>query len=178
MALTADNVVVGITGRVYVAPTSADAPTTSSSALAVDFVDLGYVSSDGVEFSTDRTTSQIRAWQDADLVREVVTEATVTYSFMLLETTEAVIEAYFGSTMVDGKVSLNPSSTGGKKSFVIDIVDGDKQIRHYVPAGEILTVEAQSITNGDALGYGITVTAYQTEGRSVDIFHGEFEPAV
>ena len=64
---------------------------------------------------------------------------------------------------------------GGKKSFVIDVVDGDKGIRHYVPAGEILTVEAQSITNGDALGYGITVTAYQTAGRSVDIFYSEFE---
>jgi hypothetical protein len=175
MALTADNVVVGITGRVYVAPTTAAAPTDSTTALAVDFVDLGYVSADGVSFSTDRSSSQIRAWQDADLVREVVTEATVTYSFMLLETSEAVIEAYFGSTMVNGKVSLNPSATGGKKSFVIDVVDGDKGIRHYVPAGEILTVEAQSITNGDALGYGITVTAYQTAGRSVDIFYSEFE---
>ena len=175
MALTADNVVVGITGRVYVAPTTAAAPTDSTTALAVDFVDLGYVSADGVNFSTDRSTSQIRAWQDADLVREVVTEATVTYSFTLLETSEAVIGAYFGSAMVDGKIALNPSATGGKKSFVIDVVDGTKGIRHYVPAGEILTVEAQSITNGDALGYGITVTAYQTAGRSVDIFYSEFE---
>jgi hypothetical protein len=178
MALTADNVVVGITGRVYVAPTSTDAPTNSSSVLPEDYVDLGYVSADGVNFSTDRSTSQIRAWQNADLVREVVTEATVTYSFMLLETTEAVIEAYFGNAILDGKVSLNPSSTGGKKSFVIDVVDGDKQIRHFVPSGEILTIEAQSITNGDALGYGVTVTAYQSAGRSVDIFYGEFEPAV
>jgi hypothetical protein len=54
-------------------------------------------------------------------------------------------------------------------------VDGTKSIRHYVPAGEILSVEAQPITNGDALGYGVTVTAYQTEGRSVDIFYSEFE---
>jgi len=175
MALTADNVVVGITGRVYVAPTTATAPTASDTVLSVDFVDLGYVSADGVNFETSRSTSQIRAWQDADLVREVVTEATVTYSFMLLETTEAVVEAYFGSTMLNGKISLNPSATGGKKSFVIDVVDGAKSIRHYVPAGEILTVEAQPITNGDALGYGITVTAYQSEGRSVDIFYSEFE---
>jgi hypothetical protein len=175
MALTADNVVVGITGRVYVAPTTAAAPTDSTTALAVDYVDLGYVSQDGVNFSTDRSTSQIRSWQGADLVREVVTEATVTYSFMLLETTEAVIEAYFGNAIVDGKVSLNPSSTGGKKSFVIDVVDGDKGIRHYIPSGEVLSIEAQSITNGDALGYGITVTAYQSAGRSVDIFYSEFE---
>ena len=175
MALTADNVVVGITGRVYVAPTTAAAPTDSTSVLPADYVDLGFVSADGVNFSTDRSTSQIRAWQDATLVREVVTEATVTYSFTLLETTEAVIEAYFGNAIVGGKVSLNPTSTGGKKSFVIDIVDGEKGIRHFVPSGEILTIEAQSITNGDVLGYGITITAYQSAGRSVDIFYSEFE---
>jgi hypothetical protein len=175
MALTADNVVVGITGRVYVAPTTAEAPTDSTTVLAADYVDLGYVSADGVNFETSRSSSQIRSWQDAALIREVVTEATVTYSFMLLETTEAVIEAYFGNAIVDGKVSLNPNSTGGKKSFVIDVIDGDKQIRHFVPSGEILSIEAQSITNGDALGYGISITAYQSEGRSVDIFYSEFE---
>lgn len=175
MALTADSVVVGITGRVYVAPTTATAPTDSTTVLDVDFIDLGYVSSEGVNFETSRSSSQIRAWQDGDLVREVVTEATVTYSFMLLETTEAVIEAYFGSTITAGKVSLNPNSTGGKKSFVIDVIDGAKAIRHYIPSGEILSIEAQSITNGDALGYGITVTAYQSAGRSVDIFYSEFE---
>ena len=175
MALTADNVVVGITGRVYVAPVDTAAPTTSTSTLDAAFVDLGYVSTDGVEFSTDKTTSQIRAWQNADLVREVVTESTVTYSFNLLESSQAVIEAYFGSAMTGGKISLDPTATGGRKSFVIDIVDGDKAIRHYVPTAEILSVEAQTIANGEALMYGVTVTAYASAGRTADIFYSEFE---
>lgn len=175
MALTADNVVVGITGRVYVAPTTATAPTSSTSTLAVDFKDLGYVSADGVEYATDRSTNQIRAWQNADLVREVVTEGTITYKFMLLESTQEAIEAYFGSTMTAGKLEVNPTETGGRKSFVIDVVDGAKSIRHYVPAGEILSVEAQTIQNGEALGYGVTVTAYASAGRVVDIYYSEFE---
>jgi hypothetical protein len=174
MALTAENVVVGITGKVYAGPTTATAPT-SSTATLTGFSELGYVSSDGVEFGTDKSTNQIRAWQNADLVREVVTEGTVTYKFTLLETTQAVIEAYFGSTMVDGKVQLNPTSTGGRKSFVIDIVDGAKAIRHYVPSGEILSVEAQKIQNGEAVAYGITVTAYASAGRVADVFFSEFE---
>jgi hypothetical protein len=174
MALNAENVVVGITGKVYAGPTTATAPT-SSTATLTGFSELGYVSADGVEFATDKSTNQIRAWQNADLVREVVTEGTVTYKFMLLETTEDVIEAYFGSTMVDGKVQLNPTSTGGRKSFVIDVVDGAKAIRHYVPSGEILSVEAQKIQNGEAVAYGLTVTAYASEGRVADIFFSEFE---
>ena len=176
MALTAENVVVGITGEVYVGPTSATAPTATDSTLT-GFASLGYVSADGVEFASDKTTNQIRAWQNADLVREVITEGTVTYSFSLLETTEDVVELYFGAAMVDGKIELNPNSTGGRKSFVIDIVDGDKVIRHYVPSGEVLSVEAQTVQNGEAVAYGITMTAYASEGRVADVFFSEFEGA-
>lgn len=174
MALTAENVVVGITGKVYAGATTATAPTSTTSTLT-GFAELGYVSADGVTFTTDKSTNQIRAWQNSDLVREVVTEGTVTYSFMLLETTQDAIELYFGSTMVDGKIELNPINTGGRKSFVLDVVDGDKAIRHYVPAGEVLSVEAQTIANGEAIAYGVTVTAYVSGGRTADIFYSEFE---
>jgi hypothetical protein len=174
MALNAENVVVGITGLCSVGPKTAIAPTGATTVLS-GFTDLGYISPDGVTFTTDKSTSDIRAWQGGDLVRSVVTEGTVTYSFMLLETTEAAIELYFGSTMLDGKISHNPSATGGVKSFVIDVVDGLKKIRHYIPTGEILSVEAQTITNGDALGFGVTITAYVSAGRSVDVFYSEFE---
>lgn len=174
MALNAENVVVGITGKVYVGATSATAPTSSTSTLT-GFSELGYVSADGVTFSNDRTTNQIRAWQNADLVREIVTEGTTTYQFMLLETTQEVIETYFGGTLVGGKLELVPTATGGRKSFVIDVVDGAKAIRHYVPFGEVLSIEAQTIQNGEAIMYGMTVTAYVKDGRSADIFFSEFE---
>jgi len=170
----AANVVVGVTGSVYVGPTTATAPTSSTSTLT-GFTALGFVSTDGVTFTTDKSTNQIRAWQDASLVRESITEATVTYSFMLLETTQDAIEAYFGGTLTGGKIELNPVNTGGRKSFVVDVIDGAKQIRHYVPSGEILSVEAQQIQNGEAVGYGMTVTAYVTDGRVADIFFSEFE---
>jgi hypothetical protein len=174
MAQTADNVMVGITGAVYSGPTTATAPSASDSTLT-GFAELGYVSDAGVTFTIDKSTNQIRAWQNADLVRETITEATATYQFMLLETNEEVIEAYFGSTMVDGKIEMTPSATGGRKSFVIDVVDGDKVIRHYIPSGEVLSVEAQTFANGEAVMYGVTVTAYASGGRTADIFYGEFE---
>jgi Ethanolamine utilization protein EutJ (predicted chaperonin) len=174
MANNAGNVVVGVTGSVYVGPTTATAPT-SSTATLTGFTDLGYVSSDGVTFTTDKSTTQIRAWQNADLVRESITEGTVTYAFTLLETTENAIEAYFGGTLTDGKIEVNPVNTGGRKSFVIDVIDGAKAIRHYIPTGEILSVEAQQIQNGEAVGYGLTVTAYASAGRVADVFYSEFE---
>lgn len=175
MALDASNVVVGITGKVYVGPVSATAPTSYSSTLT-GFTDLGYISADGVTFTTDKSTNQIRAWQNADLVRETVTEGTVTYAFTLLETTLETVEAYFGSAVDNtGKISLVPTATGGRKSFVLDVVDGADLVRHYVPTGEILSVEAQQIQNGEAIAYGITVTAYISEGRAADIWYSKFD---
>ena len=170
----ADNVVVGITGAAYIGETSATAPTSSTSSLT-GFNDLGYVSADGIEVASDKSTAAIRAWQNADLVRETVTESTLTYKFTLLESTEDTIEAYFGSSMVDGKIEYSPSNTGGKKSFVFDIVDGSKTIRHYVPTGEIMSVEPLAVKNGEAVAYGVTVTAYATDGRCADVFYSEFE---
>lgn len=170
----ASNVVVGVTGKVWVGATSATAPTASDSVLT-GFTDLGFVSADGLSITPEKSTSGINAWQDSALVRTVVTESSLTYSFMLLETTEDAIELYFGSALTAGKIQVNPASTGGRRSFVFDIIDGDKVIRHYVPAGEITAVEAQTVAAGDAMGYGVTLTAYQTSGRSADVFYSEFE---
>lgn len=174
MALTAENVNVAVTGKVYVAPTSATAPTASDSSLT-GFTELGYVSADGIEVAHDRSTNQIRAWQNSDLVREVTVEATTTYMFTLLESNEDVIETYFGATLVAGKIEVNPGATGGRKSWVIDVVDGASVIRHYIPSGEVTAVESQVFANGEAIGYGVTITAYASDGRVADVYYGAFE---
>ena len=165
MALDANKVRVGTTGAIYVGPTSSTAPTGATVTLT-GFTDLGYISSDGVTETRDRSTNQIRAWQNADLVREVVTEATATFQFVLLETNLKSLEAYYGSSVdvADGSVEVNPSATGGKHSFVIDLVDGADAIRTYIPSGEILSVGDQVYQNGEPVGYDVTITAYAVSG--------------
>lgn len=161
MALDANKVRVGTTGAIYVGPTSSTAPTGATASLT-GFTDLGYISSDGVTETRDRSTNQIRAWQNADLVREVVTEATATFQFVLLETSLKTLESYYGASVntTAGSVDVNPSSTGGRKSFVIDLVDGADAIRTYIPSGEILSVGEQVYQNGEPVGYDVTITAY------------------
>lgn len=175
MALSADNVNVAVTGKVYVGATSSTAPTASDATLT-GFTELGYVSADGITVNTaDRSSNQIRGWQNSDLVREVVTEATTSIQMMLLESNEDVIETYFGATIVGGKVEVNPSSTGGRKSFVIDVVDGSEVIRYYVPTGEVTVIEPQTLANGEAIMYGITITCYVADDRTMDVFYSAFE---
>ena len=164
MALDSDNVRVAVTGAVYVAPTDTTAPTTSSSALDAAFVDLGYVSSDGISENIDRTTNQIRAWQKGSLVREVTSEGTFSVSMTFIETNEAVLELYYGTTNDAGEFVIDPTSTGGRKSFVIDVLDGASIERIYIPAGEITALGERTLASGEAVGYEVTISAYADAG--------------
>jgi hypothetical protein len=159
MALDSDNVRVAVTGAVYVGATSAAAPTGSASTLT-GFTDLGYVSADGITETIDKTTSQIRAWQNGALVREVVSEGTYSVAMTFIETNQDVLELYFGTTITDGELNGDPTLSGGRKSFVIDVVDGAIVERTYIPAGEITAVGERTLASGEAIGYAVTVTAY------------------
>jgi hypothetical protein len=159
MALDSDNVRVAVTGAVYVGPTSSTAPSSSSSTLT-GFTDLGYVSADGITETIDKTTNQIRAWQNGSLVREVVSEGTYSVTLTFIETKLDVLELYFGSTITDGELDGDPTKSGGRKSFVMDIVDGTIVERTYIPAGEVTAVGERTLASGEAVGYNVTITAY------------------
>lgn len=161
MALDATKVKVATTGAAYIAPTTLTAPTSASSALGTDAKDLGYISDGGITETRDRSTSDIRAWQNGALVRQPVTESSITFNFVLIETKKEVIEAFYGgSVATDGSIKINPAKTGGRKTFIFDVIDGDEIIRIYVPSGEITSVGDQVYVNGDPIGYELTVTGY------------------
>jgi hypothetical protein len=175
MALDSDNVRVAVTGAVYVGPTTASAPTSSSTALT-GFADLGYVSADGITETIDKTTSQIRAWQGGALVREVVSEGTYSVTLTFIETKLEVLELYFGSTITDGELDGDPTASGGRKSFVMDIVDGSIIERTYIPAGEVTAVGERTLASGEAVGYNVTITAYaDTDNVTFKKFFSELE---
>ncbi len=160
MALDSDNVRVAVTGAVYVAPSGTTGPSYSDDALDEAFVDLGYVSSDGIAETIDKSTTQIRSWQDGSLVREIVSEGTYMVELTFIETNQEVVELYYGSTLNSGELDGDPRATGGRKSFVIDVIDGSSIERTYIPAGEITSVGERTLASGEAIGYEVTITAY------------------
>lgn len=167
MALDSDNVRVATTGAVYVAPVGTAAPTDSEGALNGSFVDLGYVSADGITETMDKSTTQIRSWQDGSLVREVVSEGTYSVEMTFIETNEAVLELYYGVAQTGGKFSIDPRKTGGRQSFVIDVIDGSSVERTYIPSGEITSVGERTLASGEAIGYQVTITAYADASSTV-----------
>lgn len=175
MALTSSNVRVAVTGAVYVAPTATTAPTAADSTLNVAFKDLGYVSEDGVTETRDRSTNQIKAWQNADLVREVVTDSAYTLNLTLIETKLETVELFYGASVddTDGSVAIVPSATGGRKSFVVDVIDGSSLIRIYLPSAEVTEVGDQVYQSGEPIGYEVTITGYPVAGTTATKFYGD-----
>lgn len=166
MTLTSDNVRVAVTGAIYMGPTTADAPTGAAAALDSDFADLGYFGEDGVTEGRSRETTDIKGHNGA-VVRTLVTEGKVTFKCVLIETKKVTVELYYATTVTqtvtEGHFDVDPTETGGRRSFVIDSIDGDEVERTYIPEGELTEVGDRSRKNSDATGYDVTITAYPSD---------------
>lgn len=162
MALDSSNVRVAVTGALSIGDDTAAAPTNGSAPLGTGWADLGYVGEDGVTETRDRSTETIRGWQNGDILREVVTEASVSFQAVLVETKRETVELYYGTTVdpTDGSLVMVPANTGGRRKFNLDIIDGDEFIRAYIPSGEVVEVGDQVYANGEPVGYEVTIRAY------------------
>ena len=165
MALNASEVRVAITGQLYRAPIGTTAPTSATEELDAAFKGLGYVSDDGVTESWDDSVEDIVAWQGATVVRSVVTQSKGTLSLTLIQTSAVVLEAFHrGSTMagdaIDGfKLDVKPIAAD-PSAWVLDVIDGDKHMRIYVPNGEITERGEITYANGAPIGFPITISFY------------------
>lgn len=166
-----DNVRAGITGNVRVAALGTTAPTTALAVYATGWADLGYLSEDGVTQSNDADTTEFTSWQNGTVVRRYISGSSTTWGFTCLETKLDTIQLYYpGSTVATdatGNTTVtirNPSSD--PRAFAIDVVDGrlpngDARIlRWLVAKGELTDRGDITFSNGDPVGWEMTITAY------------------
>jgi hypothetical protein len=165
MALDATKARVGITGAIYGAPLGSTAPTDATTALAGAYVDLGYISEDGIEEAWDDSVTRFVAWQNATVIRSAVTDSVGTLKFTMLETKRTTLENFYrGSTVTtpsagNYKLAVKPI-VSAPKAWVFDVVDGAKLIRTYVGNGEITERGSVMWANGEMAMYPVTLTFY------------------
>lgn len=164
MTLTATNVRTGISGEVLVGLLAATFPVTAV-AVTTGFNGLGYVGPDGVVPKNERSTKDLTAWQNNAVVRTLVTAGKRTYEFTLWETTKDTIEFAYGATVTqtatEGSYTIDPSATGGRRKFVIDVIDGTVAHREMFE-GELTGMDEAGWVNGEAVAFKCTVTVYGT----------------
>lgn len=179
MSKDVDEVRVGVDGVVAVGDFGAEAPTSAISVLA-EHTDYGYVSEDGVTESTSITSEKIKAWQKAKVVRVSITEATVSWKLVLIQTSAETVALYHGGVVLsDGSIIVDPTKQRPVLSFVIDVIDGEEIIRSYAPEAQVTEVGDLVYQNGAPIGYEVTIEASYNEtlGGSVKKWYSSLAAA-
>lgn len=155
-----EEVRVAVDGVVSVGVYGATAPTTHSSALAAAWTDLGLVTEDGVTRTTETESEVIRAWQNNQRVRTVITSGEVTFEFVLMQTNADTVGFFHGDEVnpTDGSVVVDPTKERPRIAFNLDIIDGDEVIREYAPNAQVTEVGEQVAVSGTEFGWPVTVT--------------------
>lgn len=175
MANSAANIVAGVplaTGGILIGELTAAEPSTAVSALT-GFVAAGYIGDSGVVETNERSTDKIRAW-GGDTVKVVQTEHNVSYKFTFLETLNSgVLKAVYGEDNVTTTPATASSGTLHEvainatalphKSYVFEVKDGAAKIRIYIPDGQIIEVGDVTYSDGEVVGYEVTVEAFADE---------------
>lgn len=156
--LDASKVEVAVTGAVYLAPLGTTLPTDSSTALDEAFENVGYLSEDGITETPEEDTTEIRAWQNGDIVRRVLTSHEIQYGFTMIESNEHSLKAYYGNYSA-GDIQITGEQLP-RQCMVIETIDEGQIRRRVVPVAQVTERGEVSLTNSDATGFEVTITGY------------------
>lgn len=149
---------------VHVAPYGTALPT-DLSALGPAYVDAGWLHSDGIPFTPSDNVTQLRGHQGGRVVRTVINESGLAFSFQCLETTLLTLGLQHNilEQSVTSGVARLRASAGRKverRVFVVDLYDIDDTSIHYryvIQTGEIGERSEFTHANSDITGYTFPV---------------------
>lgn len=162
--LNADNVSVGkpqAAGGIFAAPTGTEPPKDAATPLAEAFVNLGYVSEDGLTNAIETDTEDIKEWGGATVLT-VQTSRTETFTFTFIESlNEDVLKQVYSADNVKTGEVIHNGLPKGRWVYVFEILlTGNKKRRIVVPNAEITEVGETAYKAGEAIGYETTLSAF------------------
>lgn len=131
---------IGATGELYTAPVGTAAPS-GFDTPGDPWSGLGFASEDGVAVRSGRTIGEHRAWQRANPIRRSKTEETFGIGAALLQWNESTVVAALGggtiSAITGGFKYVPPGAEDAldELAMVVDLFDGDRQMRIVIPRG-------------------------------------------
>lgn len=175
-ANTATNVTTGkpkVSGAVWVAPKGTELPTDATTELE-GFTNLGYVSDSGLENSNDMNISTIKEWGGL-VVYQSLDEFTDQFKLTLIEAKSVnVLKAAYGDDNVtedNGTIHVEVNAKDPQERvWVFELaLRGGIAKRIVVPSGAVTGRDAITYTASNAVGYGLTISAYpDANGKTHD----------
>lgn len=166
MAINGTEVRVAGAGHVYVAPAGTALPT-DLTPLDPKYVDLGYVTEDGVGFSFGREVEELNAWQ-GDSIRILSTKEPATTTFSLMQTNSTIMTVAFGGGTITetgtgaSKIyTFTPPTLGTntERVLVIEFSDGASiSYRYIIQRTQIMGNVDFTLNRTSALTYPLTMS--------------------
>ena len=154
----------GVSGAIYRAPTGTALPSDAVTALGGSYVELGYISEDGLVNTNSPETENIKDWGGTDVLN-VLTEKTDEFQCTLIEVlNEDVLKAVYGASNVTGTLATGITVTANADEqeeaiWVVDMVMRNGVLKRIViPNGKISELGDITYKRDEAVGYEITLT--------------------
>ena len=154
----------GVSGAIYMAPTGTALPSDATTALTGSYVELGYISEDGLVNTNSPETENIKDWGGTDVLN-VLTEKTDEFQCTLIEVlNEDVLKAVYGASNVTGTLATGITVTANADEqeeaiWVVDMVMRNGVLKRIViPNGKISELGDITYKRDEAVGYEITLT--------------------
>ena len=166
MAVDIDLIRAYTDGAVYTHAPGATitAPTNAGTALDVDFVEVGAVSSDGLTETTSQDRTDVFIWQRNALARRIPGQYTKTFQFAAAEVSLFNLGLqYAGSTVaatVEGASVQEKPPITDIRAWVLHGIDGDREQRVYLPKAEITERGDVVWSSGGVTVFEWTLTCY------------------
>lgn len=180
MPASSSQIVIGGTGKVYVAPVGTAAPADHVTAWVAAWVDLGYTSEDGVTFGEARSVESIAAWQAFNPVRRIVTSIDTTIAFVLRQWSKDTVKlAFGGGTITQVAAAAGPPAIAAHSLFTppdpsvlderavgLEWVDGTKIYRLTTPKAILTEGVETNIARTAASDLPLTMGVVGTDGAT------------
>lgn len=159
-------------GCVFAAPLGTALPTDATVALNGAFVDLGWVSEDGVVNSINRETQKFYGW-GGEVVKVTQSKYEETVKLTLLESTPVVLKEVYGQNAVTTtgtgltlKTTVEHSPLMlARRSFVIQFIDQQGTGRIVVREGQVTEVADVEYKHDGLTMYELTIDCFRpTDG--------------
>lgn len=157
---------------VYAAPLGTALPTSATATLDNAFVDLGWVSEDGVVNSISRDITKHRAW-GGEVVKVTQDNYTETVTLTLLESSADVLAVVYGAdnvTETGDTIAVEHSRLMlERQSFVIDFVDGERAGRIVIREGQVTELGDVTYVHKELTRYEITIDVFKPESEDTAV---------
>jgi hypothetical protein len=186
-----DNITIGrpkAGGAIYFAPAGSTLPEDATSSLGSAYVNLGYVTEDGVTHSVAEDTDTIKAWgPETVMVSQNDYSETVTYN--LMETIRPAVLQYMrgaSNVSLEGDGAIKSGTTGEQLPRGIIVIDtiqnnGSANPRyHRIVFGDCQITDRsgdQTYNNSDPVTFPVTFTAFKFASKALpgkNVYHDDF----